>query len=44
MAVTEEPKKDAAADPAPKTGKTAILVIHGIGQQDPYETPDSFGP
>ncbi len=22
--------------------KTAILVIHGIGQQDPYETNDHF--
>jgi hypothetical protein len=25
-----------------KTGKTAILVIHGIGEQNPYETLDSF--
>lgn len=40
--MTEARKKDAAPDPAPKTGKTAILVIHGIGQQDPYETLDHF--
>ena len=32
----------AAADKARKTGKTAILVIHGIGEQNPYETLDSF--
>lgn len=25
------------------TTKTAFLVIHGIGQQDPFETLDSFG-
>jgi len=25
-----------------RTFKTAILVIHGIGEQDPYETMDSF--
>jgi hypothetical protein len=24
------------------TGRTAILVIHGIGEQNPYETLDSF--
>lgn len=42
MAVTEQRKSDTAPDPAPKTGKTAILVIHGIGQQDPYETLDQF--
>ena len=23
-------------------GKNAILIIHGIGQQKPYETLDSF--
>lgn len=30
------------AEKSPGTGKTAILVIHGIGQQDPYETLDQF--
>jgi hypothetical protein len=25
-----------------RAGKTAILVIHGIGEQNPYETLDSF--
>jgi hypothetical protein len=32
-------------DPAPQsrqTGRTAILVIHGIGEQNPYETVDQF--
>jgi len=32
-------------DPAPpsrQTGRTAILVIHGIGEQNPYETLDQF--
>ena len=24
-------------------GKTAIIVIHGIGEQNPYETLDQFG-
>src|SRR3989337_2581516 len=24
-------------------GKTAVMVIHGIGEQNPYETLDQFG-
>lgn len=28
--------------PRPKAARTAVLVIHGIGEQDPYETVDSF--
>ncbi len=43
MTVTEETKMNLTSDLAPKVGRTAILVIHGIGQQDPYETLDSFG-
>lgn len=42
MIVTADPEKDVTAGPHPKAGKTAILVIHGIGQQDPYETLDQF--
>ena len=29
-------------DSGTKAERTAILVIHGVGQQDPYETLDSF--
>jgi len=25
------------------TGRTAFVVIHGIGEQSPFETLDSFG-
>jgi hypothetical protein len=31
-----------SADQPRKAAKTAILVIHGIGEQNPYETLDSF--
>ncbi|MBI4574173.1 MAG: hypothetical protein HY713_12940 [candidate division NC10 bacterium] len=41
--MTEDTEKSTTPDAAPQEGKTAILVIHGIGQQDPYETLDSFG-
>ncbi len=30
------------SEPARPTGNTAILLIHGIGEQNPYETLDSF--
>ncbi len=41
--MTGQAGNTAASDSSPGTSKTAILVIHGIGQQDPYETLDSFG-
>lgn len=31
-----------ASDLHQKTGKAAVLVIHGIGKQNPYETLDQF--
>ena len=42
MIVTVDPETKAAAGPRPTAGKTAVLVIHGIGEQDPYETLDQF--
>lgn len=39
--MTLDAPEGTTATPHPTT-KTAILVIHGIGQQDPFETLDSF--
>ena len=34
--------REGTTGPTHPTTKTAVLVIHGIGQQDPFETLDSF--